>query len=109
MARDHKAVNDQALALVTKLGVKPEDNPTSQALSKQAASEAAKLDKLKGAAFDKAYIANEVAFHKTVNNALSGLLIPSAKNPELKALLETGLTLFTEHQHHAEMLAKTLK
>jgi putative membrane protein len=109
MARDHKAVNDQALALVTKLGVKPEDNPTSQALSKQAASEAAKLDKLNGAAFDKAYIANEVAFHKTVNNALSGLLIPSAKNPELKALLETGLTLFTEHQHHAEMLAKKLK
>lgn len=105
MAADHKAVNDQAVALVTKLGVTPEDNPTSQALSKAAADKAAELDKLDGAAFDKAYIDNEVAYHKSVNSALSTLLIPSAQNPELKALLETGLTLFTEHEKHAEMVA----
>ena len=36
MVRDHTAVNDQALALVKKLNVTPEDNPTSQALTKQA-------------------------------------------------------------------------
>ena len=32
-----------------------------------------------------------------------------AKNGELKSLLETGLTLFREHQMHAEELAKGLK
>ena len=105
MQEDHKAVNDQALALVTKLGVTPEDNPTSQALSKAAADKLAELDKLDGAAFDKAYIDNEVAYHKAVNGALGTLLIPSAQNAELKALLETGLTLFTEHEKHAEMIA----
>lgn len=105
MAADHQAVNDQAVALVTKLGVTPEDNATSQALSQAAADKLAELEKLDGAAFDKAYIDNEVAFHATVNGALSTLLIPSAQNAELKALLETGLTLFTEHQHHAEMVA----
>ena len=105
MAADHKAVNDQALALVGKLGVTPEDNPTSQALSKAAADKMAELEKLEGAAFDKAYIDNEVAYHHTVNGALSTLLIPSAQNAELKSLLETGLTLFTEHEHHAEMVA----
>ena len=109
MARDHQAVNDKALALVKKLGVTPEDNPTSQSLSKNAAAELAKLGKLQGAAFDRAYVANEVAYHKAVNAALSGTLIPSAQNAELKALLETGLTLFTEHQHHAEMLAAAMK
>ena len=36
-------------------------------------------------------------------------LIPSAKNGELKSLLETGLTLFREHQAHAEQVAKALK
>jgi putative membrane protein len=102
-------VNDQALALVKKLGVTPEDNPTSQALSKQAADKLAELDKLDDAAFDKAYIDNEVAYHQTVNNALSTLLIPSAQNAELKALLQTGLQLFTEHQHHAEMVAAKFK
>ena len=105
MAADHKAVNDQALALVEKLGVTPEDNPTSQALSQAAADKLAELDQLDGAAFDKAYIDNEVAYHAAVNEALSALLIPSAQNAELRALLDTGLTLFTEHQHHAEMVA----
>lgn len=109
MIADHKAVNDQALALATELGVTPEDNPTSQTLSQQAADKLAELDKLDGAAFDKAYLDNEVAYHVAVNSALSSLLIPSAQNAELKALLETGLQLFTEHQHHAEMVAAVLK
>jgi putative membrane protein len=109
MVRDHKAVNDQALALVKKLGVTPQDNPTSQALSKAAADELKKLSALKGAAFDKAYVANEVAYHKTVNSALASTLIPDSRNPELKSLLQTGLKLFTEHQTHAEHLAMSLK
>ena len=90
MVRDHAAVNDKALALVTKLGVTPEANATSTALSAQAAQKHAELDKLDGAAFDRAYVANEVAYHNTVNGALRGLLIPSANNGELKSLLETG-------------------
>lgn len=105
MARDHKAVNDQALALVEKLGVTPEDNATSQALAAAAATKLAELEALEGAAFDTAYISNEVAYHQTVNAALADTLIPAAQNAELKALLETGLTLFTEHQTHAEHLA----
>ena len=109
MVRDHKAVNDKALALVKKLHVTPEDNATSQALTKAAMAERAKLNKLKSAAFDREYVSNEVAYHKTVNGALESTLIPSAKNGELKALLETGLTLFREHQMHAEQVAKALK
>jgi len=109
MIRDHQAVNAKALALVKKLHVTPEDNATSQGLTKAAAAEHAKLAKLKGAAFDREYANNEVAYHKTVNGALESTLIPSAKNGELKSLLETGLTLFREHQMHAEQVAKALK
>ena len=108
MLRDHEAVNEKALALVKKLGVTPADNATSQALSKQAAATHDRLAKLKGAAFDRAYAANEAAYHRTVNGALKSTLIPSADNGELKSLLETGLTLFGEHQAHAEHLAKQL-
>jgi putative membrane protein len=109
MVRDHKAVNDQALALVKKLGVTPEANATSTALSNQAKAKHAELAKLDGAAFDRAYVANEVAYHSTVNGALKGTLIPSAQNGELKALLGTGLTLFQAHQQHAEQLARELR
>jgi putative membrane protein len=109
MVRDHTAVNDKALALVKKLNVTPEANPTRAALTTQADNERATLAKLDGAAFDKAYVANEVAYHKTVNGALRDTLIPDAQNAELKALLGTGLKLFEQHQAHAEMLAAKLK
>ncbi|WP_333793346.1 DUF4142 domain-containing protein [Hyphomicrobium sp.] len=105
MVRDHKAVNDKALALVKKLNVTPEDNDTSKALLKQADEKHAELAKLSGDAFDKAYVENEVAFHKTVLAALKDTLIPSTSNAELKALLETGLKIFEGHLQHAEHIA----
>src|SRR5437868_14433540 len=65
MVRDHEAVNKQALDLVKKLKVTPEDNDTSKTLSQNAADKRAELGKLKGSEFDKAYVANEVAYHKS--------------------------------------------
>ena len=109
MQRDHDAVNQQALALCKKLNVTPADNETSQSLTKAAAAKRAELAKLDGAAFDKAYVANEVAYHATVNGALDTLLIPSSTNGELKSLLKTGLKLFQGHQQHAEHTASQLK
>ena len=109
MIRDHTAVNNKALALVKKLHVTPEDNSTSQALKKQADDTRAQLAKMNGPEFDKAYIQNEVTYHQTVNGALQNTLIPSAQNPELKSLLETGLKIFQGHQQHAEQVAASLK
>ena len=109
MVNDHTTVNNQALALVKKLDVKPEDNSTSQSLTKQAEATRNKLASLDGAAFDKAYMDNEVAYDKTVNTALSDTLIPDAQNAELKALLQSGLGVFQAHQKHAEHLASQLK
>jgi putative membrane protein len=108
MVRDHTAVNDQALALVKKLNVTPEDNPTSKALTKQAEANHQRLASLSGEQFDKAYVDNEVVFHKTVNDALSTTLIPDAQNADLKSLLQTGLKLFQQHLQHAEQLAQKL-
>ena len=109
MVKDHRAVNEKALALVKKLKVTPQDNDTSKALSKQAADKQAELKKLSGAAFDKAYVANEVAYHKAVDSALEQTLIPSASNAELKELLQTGLKIFQGHLAHAEHVAADLK
>src|SRR6202790_1313160 len=109
MVRDHEAVNKQALDLVKKLKVTPEDNDTSKTLSKNAADKLAELGKLKGAEFDKAYVANEVAYHKAVDSALETQLIPSRSNAQLKTLLQTGLNIFQGHEQHAEHVAANLK
>ena len=109
MVRDHKAVNDKALALVKKLNVTPEDNDTSKALTKQADEKYSELAKLSGPAFDKAYVDNEVGFHKAVIGSLDKTLVPSTQNAELKNLLQTGVKIFRGHEQHAEPLASTLK
>ena len=109
MVRDHNMVNARALELVGKLKVTPQPNAISESLSSQAKATAARLAGLQGAAFDRAYVQNEVEFHRAVNDALRTTLIPSADNAELKALLETGLSLFEAHQQHAEHLAAELK
>ena len=86
MVRDHEAVNKQALALVKKLKVTPEDNDTSRTLAKQAAAKQAELAKLKGAAYDKAYAANEVAYHKAVIGALDDAGINCVSSAPITAL-----------------------
>ena len=108
MVTDHTAVNKQAVALVTKLKVKPEDNPTSQSLKAGGDENLASLKKLKGAAFDKAYVDHEVAYHEQVLAALDKTLIPSAQNAELKALLQSARPIFVGHLEHAKMIQASL-
>src|SRR5438093_13470778 len=82
MITDHSAVNAQAAALATKLGVTPADNAVSQSLLKGASEARAVIEPLKGKAFDKAYIDREVAYHQAVIDALHTVLIPSTSNAE---------------------------
>lgn len=109
MIRDHLAVNNKVLSLCDKLKVTPEGNDTSTSMYREASLKREELRALSGTAFDKAYAANEVAYHEAVNGALESTLIPSAQNPQLKSLLETGLKLFKEHLKHAEHLVDELK
>jgi putative membrane protein len=108
MATDHAGVNKQAVDLVTKLKVTPKDNPTSQSLKEGGATNVAGLKKLKGAAFDKAYIDHEVAYHQQVLDAVDKTLIPSASNAELKALLVKVRPAFVAHLEHAKMVQSSL-
>ncbi len=91
MVRDHKAVNDKALALVKKLNVTPEDNDISKGLVKQANETEASLSKLDGAAFDKAYAGNEVAYHKSVNGAFQQHVYLTAGHHCLRIELRAGI------------------
>jgi len=108
MIRDHEGVNKQAKALVQKLHVKPEPNPTSKSLLDGGKQNLASLKKLKGAAFDKAYVDHEVEYHQQVLSAINDTLIPNAKNAELKGLLEKVVPAFQAHLDHAKHLQTQL-
>ncbi len=108
MVTDHNAVNHAAAELVTKLGVIPEDNPTSQRLKAGGEKNLATLNALDGPTRDKAYVDHEVAYHQEVIEALDKILIPGATNEELKNLLVKVRPAFITHLEHAKALQGTL-
>jgi putative membrane protein len=108
MLTDHNAVNKAAVDLVTKLGVTPEENVTSLDMRDHAASVRDRVRELTGAEFDKAYIANEVTYHRDLLQAIDAALIPGAKNAELKALLESTRPAVAHHLAMAEQLKAEL-
>lgn len=108
MVTDHTDVNRSAVALVHELHVTPESNPTSESLTQGGEENLAKLRKLRGAAFDKAYIDHEVSYHESVLDAMDKVLIPNAQNPRLKALLVKVRPLFADHLEHAKRIQASL-
>lgn len=109
MERDHKAVIGQAAALAKRLGVVPADNTVSKKLVADADKTKKMLQSKSGKAFNKAYIDNEVAYHKAVINAVEHLLIPETDNTELKQLLTNVVPALKAHLGHAEMMQKHYK
>lgn len=108
MISDHNAVIGQAAALVKKLGVTPKDNAVSQSLLSDAEKTKKMLNSKTGKSFDKAYVDNEVAYHKAVISAIENLLIPETDNAELKELLTNVVPALKTHLGHAEMVQKQM-
>jgi putative membrane protein len=104
MVTDHTGVNKSATDLAARLGVTPQDNPTTQSLKAEGEKNLAHLKTLKGTAFDKAYVDHEVTYHQQVIDALDKTLIPGATNAELKALLVKVRPAFVAHLEHAKRL-----
>lgn len=109
MIRDHTAVNEAALGLLDKMGATAKDNFFSKALNAGAEKIIDDFSKLRGAEFDMAYAANELAYHQTVNNLVENVMIPNIDNEEVQALFKQGLEIFKVHEGHAEMMVKALK
>jgi putative membrane protein len=109
MANDHQAIITQAVALVTKLKVTPKDNAVSKQLVANADKTKKMLNSKSGKAFDKAYIDNEVAYHKAVISTVEDVLIPQAQNQELKDLLQKVVPTLKAHLEHAQMVQSNFK
>lgn len=108
MVTDHEAVQKSVIDLAGKLKLTPVENEMSKNLKDKSAETTTRMKSLKGKAFDEFYIDNEVAYHKLVTDVISGVLIPSAQNPELKSALEGAQPLFLGHLEHARNVQATV-
>ena len=104
---DHTTVRQQGRDLAAKLGVTPPalaDGPLSQ----DHAAALANLRTLSGAAFDKAYVTNEVTYHTAVIQAIQNDLMPAIQNAELRTLVEKVAPAFQAHNDVAQALQAKL-
>jgi putative membrane protein len=106
LVRDHKAVRQQGRDLAGKLGVTPTP-PKDFGMAADHVKAMKSLEKLHGAAFDRAFLAHEAAYHKAVIDAVTTTLLPALQNPEVKDLVTKVAPAFQAHMLAAEnMLAK---
>lgn len=109
MEKDHESGRNEVLALAKKLGVKPEKSAVSKSLDDGAAKTKKDLTKLKGIAFEKAYIDAEVGYHQAVIDALNKVLIPGAQNAEVKEALVNTVPTLEGHLKHAQNVQTFMK
>ncbi len=107
MMRDHHALRVAGQDLAKKLKVTPE----IPAGDNSAAAASAWRDSLnamaRGAAWDKAYINHEVAYHESVLTTAQTAL-GAAQNAELKALIEKAAPNIQAHLEHAKQIQSKL-
>lgn len=105
---DHLGVRQGAFALAEKCKVTPvlPAERNSAAIDHDAAM--ARLLKLAGADFDKAYAEHEVAFHTAAIDAVRNTLLPAAKCLDLQAHFKAVLPAFEHHLMMTKELAAHL-
>ena len=106
MARDHEQVRQQGRDLAKKLGVTPTPVAKDFPLLKGHQEAMKRLNGLTGAAFDRAYLEHEVAFHRAVLDAVTNTFLPAIQNAELKAFVQKVAPAFQAHMLAAENLLK---
>ncbi|MGI9090503.1 MAG: DUF4142 domain-containing protein [Gemmatimonadaceae bacterium] len=108
MVRDHKAVRQLGRDLAHKLNVTPTPPGKDFALYQDHVAAMKTLRNTRGAAFDKAYIDHEVAYHQAVIDAITNTLLPATQNADLKKLEVQIAPNFQAHLVAAKQLQQQL-
>jgi putative membrane protein len=109
MLTDHTGVNGLVNDLLTKLSVTPEENKYSLDFRDESANRRDEMRDLEKYVFDSTYIENEVAYHIKFLATIDSVLIPAARNKELKALLTTVRPAVAAHLAHAEQVRANVR
>jgi putative membrane protein len=101
MLSDHSGLNKSAMDLLSTTNIVPRDNTMSLDFRDESAAKRDTLRELTGAAFDSTYMANEVRYHTKLLGTIDSLLLPAAKNTDLRVLLTRVRPAVAAHLEHA--------
>lgn len=104
MVDEHGAVEQQMQQALQAKGMQPQDNAQSQQVKQGTQTALQQLQAATGAAFDEAYVAHQVQAHQMTLQALRTVLIPNARDPQLKQMLQGVEPKVAEHLQMAQGL-----
>jgi len=108
MIADHGTASQSAAELMRRLKLAPQDSSISQDLKIEGRRNIAKLTPLRGLAFDRVYVAHELAFHEQALDMIAETLAPQAKDDGIRRLLAKVRPAFHSHLLHARRLQESL-
>jgi len=108
MIADHGTASQSAAELMRRLKLAPQDSSISQDLKIEGRRNIAKLTTLRGLAFDRVYVAHELAFHEQALDMIDKTLAPQAKDDGIRRLLAKVRPAFHSHLLHARRLQESL-
>lgn len=108
MMRDHHSLRQQGQDLAKKLGVTPEAPASDNSKADYDKTMSMLNGAAKGKDFDKAYIDNEVTYHKAVLETATAAM-NAAQNAELKNLIQKAAPAVQAHLDMAQGIQGKLK
>ncbi len=108
LVRDHRNVRKQGRDLAKSLNVTPTP-PRNFALATAHRATMRNLRRLKGSAFDRAFLKHEVDYHNAVLDAVTHTLLPATQNAQVKDLETKVAPAFVAHRDAAQNLLDKAK
>jgi len=106
MITDHGALRLQSVRLFRRLNIIPLDSDTSRELQRSVAEQLQALRRMRSVDFDRGYISQQIKAHQDVLDLFHRVLLPNAKAPDIKALLEKTQPVIERHLKLAEEILR---
>jgi len=109
MVDAHTRMEQEMMRLLQSKGITPQDNAQSTQMKQAAQSAVQAMQAMSGRQLDSMYVAHQIQSHQTTMTALETMLIPNARDPQMKAMLEAARPAVSEHLVEARKLQGTLR
>lgn len=108
LIQDHTAANQRTSEVVSRGNITPVENELSRQLAANASRTAETIGTWRGAEFDRIFMDTQVELHAWLLRTIDENLIPSARNPELRTLLESQRGSVAVHLARARQIRSNL-
>jgi putative membrane protein len=108
MVNHHRAMQSSATSAFQKANLTPSENAVSQQLTSDTQNELSMLQGVNGRDFDRDYIDSQVKDHSMALDLIDKML-PNAKDPQLKTMLQDARTKVEAHLRDAQRIQGTLQ